>query len=42
VCKHLRRARFATGARELPDWIDPDDVDPQLGLHVDAVQEGDE
>ncbi|MCF2165413.1 hypothetical protein [Halobacterium salinarum] len=34
-CKHVRRARFALGLREIPD--DPAiSVDPQLGVHTDA------
>lgn len=35
-CKHLRRVAFATGRRPIPPAIDRDDVDPQLGQHVDA------
>lgn len=38
-CKHIRRAQFATGRREIPDWIDEDDIDPQLGMHVDEEEE---
>ena len=34
-CKHIRRARFALGWRPLPEWIDPDDVDPDLGRHLE-------
>ncbi|WP_255170058.1 hypothetical protein [Natrononativus amylolyticus] len=33
-CKHYRRVAFATGTREIPMWIDPDDADAQLGEHV--------
>ncbi|MFT4921732.1 MAG: hypothetical protein ACI8XM_000938 [Haloarculaceae archaeon] len=40
VCKHIRRVQFATGRREIPEWIDETDVDDQLGLHIDDVQEG--
>ena len=32
-CKHLRRVAFATGERPIPDGVE--DVDPQLGEHVD-------
>lgn len=41
VCKHLRRVQFATGRREIPEWIDPDAVDPQLGDHVKDLEEPD-
>jgi hypothetical protein len=33
-CKHQHRVAFATGARPVPDGAD--DVDPQLGEHVDG------
>lgn len=36
-CKHLRRVAFSTGRREIPAWIV--DVDPQLGDHVDDVDD---
>ena len=36
TCKHIRRVQFATGAREIPEWIDPESVDDQLGLHIDS------
>lgn len=36
-CKHIRRVRFAVGRRTVPDWVDTDVVDPQLGTHVHAV-----
>lgn len=39
ACKHIRRVMFATGRRELPEWIDDRKVDPQLGAHVAAGQE---
>ena len=35
-CKHQRRVEFATGARPVPEWIDRDEVDPNLGEHVDG------
>lgn len=38
-CKHIRRVMFATGRRDVPGWIDDDDVDPQLGAHVDEIRE---
>lgn len=34
-CKHLRRCAFATEAREVPDEIDDEEVDDQLGIHVE-------
>lgn len=34
-CKHVRRVAFATGQRDLPEWVDRDAVDPDLGQHVD-------
>ena len=33
-CKHLRRVAFATGDREIPEWVDRTNVDDHLGLHV--------
>lgn len=32
-CKHMRRVEFATGRREIPAWVDPDEVDESLGEH---------
>ena len=34
-CKHLRRARYATGADPIPSPADFSRVDDQLGIHVD-------
>ncbi|MHC3439576.1 hypothetical protein ACYJ1Y_16160 [Natrialbaceae archaeon A-gly3] len=34
-CKHLRRAAIVRGEAEVPAAIDPDDIDPQLGIHID-------
>ena len=34
LCKHARRVAFATGARAIPAWINPTDVDAHLGMHV--------
>lgn len=39
-CKHIRRVKFATGRREVPEWINETSIDPQLGIHVDDVQDG--
>jgi len=42
-CKHERRVGFATGDREIPQWVNTDAVDPQLGDHVEGpsvVSEG--
>jgi len=39
VCKHIRRCQFATGRREVPNWISESDIDDQLGIHVDDVQD---
>ena len=36
-CKHLRRVTFATGDRPIPAWVDDDEVDAQLGEHVDGT-----
>jgi hypothetical protein len=33
-CKHIRRARFAAGDREIPEWVDREAVDPQLGEQI--------
>lgn len=35
-CKHIRRVQFEIGAREIPAWVDPDDVDDGLGEFVDG------
>lgn len=35
-CKHLRRVAFATGREAIPAWVDRDDVDEQLGQHVEG------
>ena len=37
ICKHVRRVEFATGRRDVPDFVDDEAVDKQLGLHVDDV-----
>lgn len=34
LCKHVRRVAFATGARAIPAWVTPADVDAHLGMHV--------
>ncbi|QLD88287.1 hypothetical protein HWV07_04260 [Natronomonas salina] len=39
ICKHIRRVQFATGRREFPEWAEDHHVDPQLGMHVNDVQE---
>ena len=36
-CKHLRRTAFATGERPIPAWVDADEVDAQLGQHVEGT-----
>jgi hypothetical protein len=36
-CKHLRRTAFATGERPIPAWVDADEVDAQLGEHVEET-----
>lgn len=33
-CKHLSRVAFATGERAIPEWVNPEVVDPQLGGHT--------
>lgn len=33
-CKHQIRVKFEVGAREIPAWVDPDDVDRQLGANI--------
>jgi hypothetical protein len=34
TCKHQRRVAYATGQREIPEWVDDDAVDAQLGEQV--------
>ncbi|RKS81368.1 hypothetical protein BDK61_0647 [Haloarcula quadrata] len=36
-CKHCRRVAFATGERPVPAWVDADEVDAQLGQHVEGT-----
>jgi len=36
-CKHIRRVAFATGERVVPAWVDADEVDAQLGEHVEGT-----
>ncbi|WP_338740226.1 SWIM zinc finger family protein [Haloplanus salilacus] len=36
-CKHIRRVAFATGERVAPAWVDADEVDAQLGEHVEET-----
>ena len=35
-CYHIRRVEFATGCRSIPAWTDRDQIDDQLGAHVDG------
>ena len=35
--KHVRRVRFATGRRSIPEWVNREAVDDQLGEHVETV-----
>jgi len=35
-CKHERRVVFATGEWAIPEWVESDGVDPQLGEHTDG------
>jgi hypothetical protein len=39
-CKHVRRVRFETGARELPGWLDPDALGPGFRQFV-SREDGD-
>lgn len=39
VCKHIRRVRFATRRRPIPNGIQVDAVDPMLGHHCGAPKE---
>jgi len=36
-CKHIRRVAFATGERPIPAGTDADEVDAQLGQHVEET-----
>ena len=36
-CKHIRRVVFATGERPIPARVDADEVDAQLGEHVEET-----
>lgn len=37
ICKHIRRVEFATGRRDVPDFVDDAAIDKQLGMHVEDV-----
>ncbi|ELZ01578.1 hypothetical protein C480_17872 [Natrialba aegyptia DSM 13077] len=39
VCKHVHRARYAVGLKEIPEWIDEDAVDDDLGAFVPTKHE---
>jgi len=44
-CKHIRRVRFALGWRPVPHYVNEDNVDSQLGIHVssgEGEEDGDE
>lgn len=34
-CKHAARVAFATGERPIPAWVDANEVDSQLGEHLE-------
>jgi len=36
-CKHILRTLYAVGAKPIPDWVDSEAVDPDLGRHVTEV-----
>jgi len=36
-CKHLRRTAFATGECPIPAWVGADEVDAQIGEHVEET-----
>ncbi len=36
-CKHAARVALATGERPIPAWVDADEVDTQLGEHVEGT-----
>lgn len=38
-CKHELRVRYATGEFEIPDWVDEDDIDPLLGMHLSSTED---
>jgi len=33
-CKHIRRVAYATGDKEIPEWVNKEAVDPQLGEQI--------
>lgn len=35
-CKHIRRVELIRGDRPIPAGINPEEIDDQFGLHVDA------
>jgi hypothetical protein len=38
-CKHIRRVAFATGAEPIPEGIEEEQIDDQLGTHIDSDQQ---
>ncbi|MCU4974862.1 SWIM zinc finger family protein [Halobacteria archaeon AArc-m2/3/4] len=36
LCKHAARITYETGMRPIPSWVDPNALDDQIGMHVDA------
>lgn len=38
-CIHYRRTMYATGRRDIPEWVNTSRVDPKLGEHVEATDE---
>lgn len=34
VCKHVHRTRFATGQQSIPEYVETDALDSQMGQHV--------
>lgn len=35
-CKHIRRARFALGIDDVPEWVDRDQLDDQLRRRLEG------
>jgi len=38
-CKHIRRVAFATGTEPIPKKIEEEQIDEQLGVHIDPNQQ---
>ena len=36
-CKHIQRIGYATGTTQIPEWVNPAEIDSQLGAQTNAT-----